>query len=174
MKQFLTIGRLVKRKGLLFLTRTWAEVVKKHPDYHLVIVGSGDLQPDSVETDLVALIDKTENVSLIPETDNVIRYYQEADAFILASEKEGLSNVLLEAMSMSLPIIATEIGGNVELIQDKKTGLLFKVNNKESFINAVDLIYKYPNLGKNARKKVIEKYSIEKVARQYGELYERA
>lgn len=172
MKRFLYIGRFVKRKGLVFLCSLWADVVKKHPDYYLILVGSGNLQPDSCEKEIREIANNNPNIIISEEVEDTKRYYKQADCFVFPSELEGLSNVLLEAMAMELPIIATEIGGNVELIEDGKTGLLVKPNDTESFIKAIDKVFKYPNLGKNAREKLIKGYSVETIAKRYINLYD--
>jgi glycosyltransferase involved in cell wall biosynthesis len=172
MKQFLYVGRFVHRKGLVFLCTAWEEVVKKHPDYILVLVGSGNLQPDSCEKELIELGNKNKNILVVEETDDTKHHYKDADVFIFPSEREGLSNVLLEAMSMELPIIATNIGGNIELIENKKTGLLFKTNDKESLFKAIDNIFKYLSLGKNARESIIKSYALNIVVKRYKELYD--
>jgi len=170
MKKFLYVGRFVKRKGIIFLAKVWEDVVKQHPDYYLYLLGSGELQPDSCEEELKKINNK--NIKIIKLTNNTKKYYEESDVFIFPSEREGLSNVLLEAMSMELPIIATEIGGNIELIEDRKTGLLFKPNDKDGILKAINNIFKYKKLGINARKKIEKEYSLDKISERYINLYE--
>lgn len=173
MKRFVYCGRFVDRKGLVFLANTWKKVGEKHPDYELILIGSGNNQPDSSEKKLNAIAKNNKLITILPEMDDIKTELRDYDVFVFPSEREGLSNALLEAMAMEMPIIATNIGGNCELIEHDKTGLLFEVNDEASLLHAIDTIFNYPDLGKNARKKVIKGYSLNIVAKKYIDVYKQ-
>ncbi len=173
-------GRLVKRKGLIFLVNVWKDLVKENKELCLVLLGSGKLQPDSCEEELINFIKENNlehNIIMKGEVNNTNEYLQASDFFIFPSEKEGLPNAILEAMATGLPVIASKIGGNIDLIEHYKTGILYKLNDEKEIKNVIRGILNNKELqyvlGKNARKKVIEQYSIKYVADKYINLYKK-
>ena len=68
-------------------------------------------------------------VQFVGQTDQVMSYLQQADIFVLPSRAEGISNALLEAMAVGLTAVASQIPGNVDVIEHKKNGLLFTVDD---------------------------------------------
>ena len=106
---------------------------------------------------------------------DMVNIYDNANAFILPSRGEGLSNSLLEAMSMSLPVVTTTVSGNTEVIDNNINGILIEPNNPELLANSIMRLITTPKLSETlgifARTKVIEKYSMTFVAKKYSELY---
>tara|TARA_B100000427_G_scaffold328624_1_gene342206 strand:+ start:934 stop:2088 length:1155 start_codon:yes stop_codon:yes gene_type:complete len=100
------------------------------------------------------------------------------DGYICASHTEGFSNAILEAMASGLPIIATNVGGNSEIIKNKITGLLFKPKDKNEIINTmIEIMENKPlseKLSKEALKTVNEKYSTKKMVESYIDIYKKA
>tara|TARA_B100001093_G_scaffold14345_1_gene13270 strand:+ start:8422 stop:9576 length:1155 start_codon:yes stop_codon:yes gene_type:complete len=100
------------------------------------------------------------------------------DGYICASHTEGFSNAILEAMASGLPIIATNVGGNSEIIKNKITGLLFKPKDKNEIINTmIKIMENNPlseKLSKEALKTVNEKYSTKKMVESYIDIYKKA
>ena len=100
------------------------------------------------------------------------------DGYICASYTEGFSNAILEAMASGLPIIATNVGGNSEIIKNKITGLLFKPKDKNEIINTmIEIMENKPlseKLSKEALKTVNEKYSTKKMVESYIDIYKKA
>lgn len=137
----MTSGRLVPWKGMEGVVKALAEVKSELPDLsdrlRLIIVGDGP------ERDRLGCAAEEcgvkENVVFtgkVPQ-DEVVKYYREADIFILNSQYEGLSHVLLEALSVHKPIIASNAGGNPEVIADEVNGLLVEFNNISQIKNAI-------------------------------------
>tara|TARA_B000000441_G_C21748683_1_gene360001 strand:- start:1627 stop:2781 length:1155 start_codon:yes stop_codon:yes gene_type:complete len=100
------------------------------------------------------------------------------DGYICASHTEGFSNAILEAMASGLPTIATNVGGNSEIIKNKITGLLFKPKDKNEIINTmIEIMENKPlseKLSKEALKTVNEKYSTKKMVESYIDIYKKA
>jgi hypothetical protein len=107
--------------------------------------------------------------------DNIYEVYDTAHCFLLPSRGEGLSNSLLEAMSMQLPVIATRVSGTEDVIENHKDGLLIPADSSEKLADAMLLLMNDRSLamqlGANARAKVETQYSLESVANRYSRLY---
>ena len=127
----ISAGRLVPWKGFTTLIETMPEILKDAPDAKLVIIGSG---PESEALKSKVKSQKLEDkVFLIGQVahDKVLEYFKAGDIFVLNTGYEGFSHFLLEAMAMEIPIITTKAGGNVELIENGKEGILVGHNDKE-------------------------------------------
>jgi glycosyltransferase involved in cell wall biosynthesis/SAM-dependent methyltransferase len=116
-------------------------------------------------------------VHFLPFESEVLDVYQDAYCLLLPSVGEGLSNVLLEAMSLEMPVIASEVSGTVEVVDHQKNGLLIPPGAPEALADAMELFLSNPrlalNLGRQARLKVQEHYSLDAVAQKYAELYDQ-
>jgi len=171
-------GRLVPRKGLDILIDAWCRVIKKYPDTHLLIIGSGNFQPDSIETQMQLKVDSENigNIHFEGETDSPESYLGVADIFVFPSRREGFPNALLEAMASGLSPVASEIGGVVDLIKNGKTGLLFPPEDSQTMADKIQFLLNNPEvrvrIGQKARTHVLENYTFDRVAEQYCQLYE--
>lgn len=129
------VGRLSSEKGLTCLIKAMKLIVKEFPDTLLLIIGEGQLlttlQNEVTECNL------ERNVSFLGSRLDIGEIMQLLDIFILPSEREGLSLVLIEATAASMPLIATDVGGNNQIVKDGKNGLLVKPNDFLSLFNAV-------------------------------------
>ena len=110
-------------------------------------------------------------------TASVDRYLQAADVFVLPSLAEGMSGALLEALASGLPCVVTAIGGNVDVIEDSRNGLLVDTDDPEQLSAAIGRILEderlASRLGAAARALAAQKYEMSRVADQYLELYSR-
>ncbi|MEJ2671694.1 MAG: glycosyltransferase, partial [Deltaproteobacteria bacterium] len=101
---------------------------------------------------------------------------QAMDIFVLPSYSEGLSLSLLEAMAAGLPVIATAVGGNPELVMDGVTGLLIPPKDAEALAAALERVLADPawakEMGEKARRQVAENYSVERLGREINGIYE--
>ena len=97
-------------------------------------------------------------------------------ACLCSKEPEGCSNSILEAMALVKPVVATNVGGNVELVEDGKTGLLVPVQNPEVLANAILSLLDNPEqaeeMGRRGKVKVMREFSLERMVRDYEVLYE--
>lgn len=159
-KVLISVGRLVPWKGFKVLIEAVSELVKKDPEIKLLIIGDG---PERSNLKLKIENLKLENsiflLGQLPH-DEVISFLVAADAFILNTGYEGFSHMLLEAMATNTPIITTNVGGNPELIENNKTGILVEYNNKEEIKKAIVSILNdkvmAEKLTKNSKEKISE------------------
>lgn len=135
-KIIMTSGRLVPWKGVDGLIKAVAEL--NLADCSIVVIGDGPEKNNLEKLALKLLLaGKVIFAGRIP-MDEVLAYYRLADVFVLNSQYEGLSHVLLEALSVGVPVIASNCGGNSEVIENEKNGLLVEYNN----INQINLAIK--------------------------------
>jgi len=172
--KFLVIfaGRFVERKRLDILL---AAIKLTDANVHLVMVGSGFGQRDSNEERLMNEVENLEKVTIVRSTDNCLPYFQAGDAQILLSEREGMPNSLLEGMACSLPTIATSISGIIDLITDGLEGFLVPVGKIQETANAINSLARNNDtrisMGSFARSKIMEKFNVNNIAKQYELLY---
>lgn len=163
----LFVGAISKRKGVLELVQAIRQLVVSTP-FLLVLCG-----PDYGEAHLL----KTEDPRIRYEgtVDDVAKYMRAADFLVLPSWSEGLPNVLLEAAISGLPMIASDIGGNTDVIQHGRTGLLFPVGNVDELRKCLNIMIEDEGLrqqyGSEARTQALKSYELNVVAAQYGALY---
>jgi glycosyltransferase involved in cell wall biosynthesis len=114
-------------------------------------------------------------VTFSPFNANVHEVYQGAFGLLLPSVGEGLSNVLLEAMAMEMPVIASRVSGTVDVVDHEENGLLITPGSPQDLATAMELVMTNPEraleLGRRARQKVQQHFSLEAVASKYAELY---
>ena len=143
-------------------------------DVCLVLVGEG-----SLETKLRHLSQSLgieTQVIFLGRRNDIHKVLQTFDVFILNSRTEGMSYAILEAMACGLPVIATDVGANSELITHDTEGYLFPQGDTKSLVNYISQIAndrtRLIEMGKNARKKIIKSYSLKKMISSYKTLYE--
>lgn len=167
-----TVARLVQRKGIDVLLRAFALVRRGHP-VHLLIVGDGPL---SEELRVLARELEIEGlVSWLGFQCDPVKWLRAMDVFILPSRLEGSPNAVLEAMAMALPIVATAIGGVVDLIEEGITGFLIPPDDHEAMAAALDrLLTNGPlraDLGHRARNRAVESFSLSGSISRLVDLY---
>jgi len=157
------IGRLVKEKGHLDLFEALKEVLNKFPETLLLIIGP--LEPekkDRFESEIVRNYGIGENVIFLGEQIEVVELYALMDMFILPSHREGLGLVILEASAMEKPVIATNIRGCREAVDNGKTGILIPLKDVEKLSQAIIYLFNNPKkakeMGKEGRKKVLREF----------------
>ena len=129
-KYLLFVGRIVKDKGISELVNTFNQLLKKDPSLKLVLVGQFEKQLDPLSPAIEKEITHNNSIIHIYWSGRVEYYMSLADFFVFPSYREGFPNVLLEAGAMKLPIICSNIGGNIDIVKHKETGLLFDTNNE--------------------------------------------
>ena len=175
---FLFIGRLVERKKPDFLLKTWRDLSDVHSGSHLVMIGSGFGQHDSIESKVIELASGCKNL-IRREMDFALdpkEYYQACDVFVITSEREGMPNVTMEAMACGTPIIASDIPGIDELIESGINGLVFPISDGRALSQAIRRLAFNEKLrvrlGSAARATVVERKDVLLVARQYINMFE--
>ncbi|HWR06365.1 glycosyltransferase family 4 protein [Sporomusa sp.] len=137
---FIYTGKLTRRKGIDTLITAWCKSLAQEKGM-LVMLGSGKGQGDSLETYIHTRI-KAESLNhsvLTPgDVDNVADYLRAADVFVFPSRREGLPNSLIEAMACSLLCIASDIGGNKDLIIPGCNGFLLPVEDVDEWSRQIN------------------------------------
>lgn len=136
-KEIVTAGRLNPQKNQKLLIDAFSKVVKKHPDYRLIIYGEGPIRKGLEES--VRELNLKESVELPGAFQNVLEKMKESYMFVLSSDFEGMPNALMEAMALGLPCISTDCpcGGPRELIEDGENGILIPTNDVDSLADAM-------------------------------------
>ncbi|HPB67988.1 MAG TPA: glycosyltransferase family 4 protein [Candidatus Omnitrophota bacterium] len=182
---FLYTGRLVASKGLEDILAVWTDIRDMRPDAKLILVGSGKCggegyRKDSVEEELKKTVSdkKLPDIFFAGEQEHPEVYYQIADIFIFLSRSEGVSNVLLEAMASGLCIIASDIGGNRELITHNQNGVLVPVGDSQKLCQAITRCVSdaaiRATLGQAAALQVKTQYDFSIISKNYINVYQAA
>ncbi|MHB8163130.1 MAG: glycosyltransferase family 4 protein [Methanoregula sp.] len=176
-KYILYTGRLSHRKGLFDFIESAQWVLKDHPNIHYIIPGKGELQ-DQLKSKVkqMGLEAKIKFLGFL-DKEQIITLYQNAIIFVMPSHYEGLPTVLLEAMACGLPVIATDIGGNNEVITSYQNGILVPPKSPVELAKAIEILLHDEDLrrrlGNNARDTIIREYTWEKIAGNTIDCYRR-
>ena len=97
------------------------------------------------------------------------------DLFVLASDFEGMSNSIMEAMAVGMPVVASDIPANQELVFDGVTGFLFPVGDKTACARSILFLFEHPErlerMGAASRERMAAEFSVKEMIRRYGEIY---
>lgn len=135
----LAAARLVSWKGVDTVIAVWPELLNNYPDLKLVIAGSGPEELRLKKAVQKLGMEKAVSFSVLNAA-AMARLMASAKAFILNSGYEGLSHSVIEAMSAGTPCLASDIGGNREVIQHEVNGLLFPYNDGPAIVATIDRI----------------------------------
>ncbi|AJW71830.1 glycosyltransferase family 4 protein [Nitrosopumilus adriaticus] len=169
-KQIIFAGRLSKEKGILTILETAKNLPK---DIHLLIVGDGPEKETVTES-----IKTNKNIHYLgyQPKEKTIPLIRGSKLLIQPSLAEGISATLLEAMACKTPVIATAIGGNVELFENNKTGILIEPNSSVELLNSINSIIhnteKLQKLSNNAFE-LVQEYDWSNIGKKYLELYKK-
>jgi glycosyltransferase involved in cell wall biosynthesis len=151
----------------------FANVRASHSKAQLVLIGDGPLCGD-VEKQ-IAELRLTAHVSLLGARSDIDRILPALDAFVLASNTEGLSNAILEAQACALPVVATNVGGNPDLVRPGETGWLVPAENPQALASALNEVLAHPqvarDVGAQSRMSVQRDHSVDAMAAAYERLY---
>jgi len=99
----------------------------------------------------------------------------QADVFVLPSFAEGISNTILESMACGIPVVASDVGGNPQLVADGISGIVFSSDNVTALVEALKTYIVTPQLrithGHNARQRTLNNFSLNKMVARYQQLY---
>ena len=170
------VGRLSPEKGFDLLLRSVADLVGRGRDVRLVLVGDGDDRPRL--EGIAGELGIADRVRFAGWCGDVRPYFEAMDIFALSSLREGLPNVLLEAMALGVPVVATRIAGIPRMIHDGRNGTLVEPGDGDALTGAVDEQVRNPGLraafATAGRETVSARYSfparMTRLARSYDEL----
>ncbi|MGZ9075939.1 MAG: glycosyltransferase, partial [Burkholderiaceae bacterium] len=172
-----TVGRMDHVKDQSALARAFVLALRMHPGardrMRLIMVGEGVLRADSERI----LVDggARELAWFGGERDDIAGIMRGLDCFVLPSRGEGISNTILEAMACALPVVATRVGGNAELVEDGLTGRLVPAADPLALAQAILSYFESPPLarrqGRAARHRVEGTFSLDRMVDNYHRLY---
>jgi len=173
--EILFVGYLYKLKGVEFLIKAMHIISEKRKDVKLKIVGNGPNKPRLIKlTEALNIKDKVVFEGFVPHTE-MPKQYQQCDIFCFPTLGEPFGKAIIEAMASAKPVIASNIGGPAEIIQNGKTGILVKPAQPELLAQEISRLLtdekKMKAIGANARNAIMQKYSWEKIAEKYHKLY---
>jgi glycosyltransferase involved in cell wall biosynthesis len=166
------ISRLNPDKGIDILVRAMAIVQKQAPDAYLVIIGDG---PEKRRLQQLASQLRVNNIRFMgwmPEADQYMKGFQ---VFVQPSRREGFGMTVIEAMRASIPVIASRVGGLVEVIEDHVSGMLVQPEDPVELANAILYVYRSPyggeKMAKSGFERMQQRYTYHTMMKQWTEIY---
>ena len=164
-------GRIVEDKGIHILIQAM-----KKQNFHIKLLLVGDGQIEKYK-EMCKILEVSENVYFLGRRSDVFSILVASDIFVFPTFHENLSNSVLEACSIGLPVIATNIGGNPEIIRNGIEGILIPANNVEKLADAIQTLAEADELrkmmGKNAKKRMLEEFSQKIIYGSIEKLFDR-
>ncbi len=145
--RILSVGRMIERKGFEYLIKAMPIIKEKWPDASLTIAGGGPLRETLVSLKKSLNLDSCVDIPGKVSQETLEELFAECNVFVLSSivdskgDTEGLGVVLIEAMTYTKPVIATDIGGITDIVIDTETGLLIPQRDDASIAEAVNSIF---------------------------------
>ncbi|MBD3869609.1 MAG: glycosyltransferase family 4 protein, partial [Acidobacteria bacterium] len=175
-------GIVLARKNVDYVLRVFLKIREKGLEGHLVIAGpseGGGGKPGGPYFDRLQEMIRTagmeKDVTFTCRIGNVEEYIRASDMFLFAPHKEGMPNVLLEAMSGGLPCVVSRISGIEDVIESGVNGFIFDLANESGYEDAVTSLFRNPELraeiSDKARKRIQARFSLERVADEYCRIY---
>lgn len=130
-----SIGRLSPQKNQKMMIDGFCELLRQHPEYRLEIYGEGEIH-DEIEA-YIKEKGAEGKILLMGRNSNLQDVLPKAKMFVLTSDYEGMSNAMIEAMFVGLPVVTTAVSGTEELIENGKNGIIVPIRSKEAFTNAI-------------------------------------
>jgi glycosyltransferase involved in cell wall biosynthesis len=169
-------GRLSRAKGTAVLVEEWPELLARHADLHLVLVGSGKESWDNCEDQITEFIRSrglATQVTLAGQSTRVHEYMQAADFFISPSEYEGFGLAVVEALACGLPVAVTSVGIAPEIIRHGENGFLFPPKDRRALVDAIEECVsqrsRWEDIGLRARESAV-RFDRQTVFDQYATL----
>ena len=172
-----TVGRLdpIKDHRTLFMSVELLHAMSI--PVQLVVIGDGP-ERKALEASIQVRGSLAGKVIFVGETADVSSHLNSFDIFVLPSLAEGMSNALLEAMSTGIACLATNVGGNPELIENRSSGLLFEPRDVKTLAERLKILALKPQyrreLGDNARRRIEKHYSLHQMMHNYTRMYTQA
>jgi sugar transferase (PEP-CTERM/EpsH1 system associated) len=168
-----TVARLSLEKDIATLVRAAALALATNPGFRLEIAGDGPCLPQLKQS--AAELGVTEQVRFLGQTEDIPGLLARSSLFVLPSLTEGISLTLLEAMAVGLPVVATAVGGNPEVVRDGETGFLVPPGDAASLAGAMNRLLGQPALGqamgRQGRARVEQEFDVGRMVRRYEALY---
>src|SRR3989339_284019 len=174
------VGRITPLKGHIYFLKAMATVVRSNPYLKIQIIGDVPAKKESYKRELEVLVKRLgikDNVEFLGNRSDVPELLSKVDVLVLATiTQESFGRVIIEAQAVGVPVVATKVGGVVDIIDDDKTGLLVMPKDTESMAKAVLRLLNDKTLAARfsveAKKKLQEKYTLDQMATKTIEVYE--
>jgi glycosyltransferase involved in cell wall biosynthesis len=171
----LCIGRLVKDKGLVELVNVFIQLQKDNASLKLILVGEYEDALDPLPSDTLHEIKINTSIIHINWSNRVEYFMHLANFFVFPSHREGFPNVLLQAGSMGLPVICSHITGNIDIITNNETGLIFDGQNEQQMFKLLQYALLHPqhmqDMAKKLQQQIWENYRQENIWQNMLEAY---
>lgn len=173
---WIAVGRFDPSKDYPNMFQALAQVVNKNPTTKLLVVGYGPLLP-AIES-LAKELRIDSQIKFLGVRRDIPELLNAADAYVMSSAWEGMPNVLLEAASTALPIVATDVGGNGEIVLHGRTGFLVPPRDPNSLAKAMLKLMNLSEserkkMGEEARKHIEANFSLDRVLDMWEALYNK-
>jgi glycosyltransferase involved in cell wall biosynthesis len=169
----ISVGRLSPEKDFGTLVRAAAVAVASDPSFRLEIAGDGVCAADLNR--LIAELKLSESVRFLGQVRDIPSLLERGSIFAMSSLTEGVSLTLLEAMTAGLPVVATHVGGNPEVVADGQTGLLVPAADPGALAEALLKLWRDPvlrlKMGEAGRERVIDYFDVRKMVAAYEAMY---
>lgn len=147
LNRIISVGRLYPQKNQAMMIRAFAKVADEFPDWQLVIYGEGPLR-ESLEL-IVESLEMKDRVFLPGRTEHVVEELRKSKIFCMSSDYEGMSNAMIEAICVGLPIVTTDVSGVKELVKDGVNGLIVPCGDLGELSLAISKLMKNGQLIEN-------------------------
>lgn len=169
----LQVARFHPVKDHATTIRAFAMTTRQVPDAVLLLVGDGEMR-DEIQS-LANTLGVAANVRLVGVRSDIPRLMSTADVFLLSSLSEGVSVTLLEAMAAALPVVATDVGGNPEVVVHDKTGLLSPRGDAQQLARSLVTLIRNPQqraaMGRAGRDRLDRHFTQQQMHRAYAQIY---
>ena len=159
---FISTGRLVTDKGIGELIKAFIKFNNKWSASQLYLLGDG---PERKSFERMA--SDNDSIYFLGYQEDPLKYVSKSHVFLLPTYHEGFSLAIIEACMLAMPVIATDVGGNPEIIRDGETGLLVQVRDPEALYIAMEELFENSllreRLSKNARKAYERKFNYKNI-----------
>ena len=171
---WLAVGRFVLAKDYTNMLHAFAQVHQRYPEAVLLLVGRGALQAETEA--LVQSLGLGEVVRFLGVRQDVPEVMSAADGYVMSSEFEGMPIVLLEAAAAGLPVVATSVGGNAEVVCNGESGFLVPARDHEALATAMLRILEMADadrraMGERGREHIRTHYGLGRVVERWDALY---
>lgn len=176
-KLLLFVGRLIYAKGLQDVFPVLKDLIALKPHLKLVVVGEGPYLKELQKKVKELSLERVVHFMGVQSMHEVQAFLQIADGFVNPSHSEGLPRSVLEAAAAGLPIVASDVGGTLEIIQDQKTGLLVPAHDSQALKKTLKILIENPilvqKLGQNAKDHIRDHFSWDHIKASYVALFEK-
>jgi glycosyltransferase involved in cell wall biosynthesis len=174
---WLAVGRLCEVKDYPTLLQSFKQVVRHNSNCQLLIVGDGE-DRSALEM-LSKSLEVDSNVKFLGIREDIPRIMNAADAYVMSSLWEGMPMVLLEASACELPMVATDVGGNREVVKEGISGYLARSSDSDHLAGKMVSLMSLPTddrevMGRKGREYVMQHYEMDAIIAKWESLYDQA